>query len=63
MPIPKNDRQEEYTRYAEHYLAMAKIAPGRQSRVIQREMAAGWLTLAEAAPSQDKGFRPPQLAA
>jgi hypothetical protein len=53
MPTPKNDKQEEYTRYTEHCLSMARIVPDRQSRVIQREMAAGWLTLAEAAPSQD----------
>ena len=42
--IPKH---EEYVRYAEHCLEMAKIAPDQKARTIQREMAAEWLKLAE----------------
>ncbi|HVS47404.1 MAG TPA: hypothetical protein VHJ99_00700 [Candidatus Dormibacteraeota bacterium] len=45
MEIEKVDKREEYVRYAEHCLAMAKIAPDQQSRIIQREMAAEWLKL------------------
>jgi len=44
---PKTDKHEEYVRYAEHCLAMAKLAPDQVSRSIQREMAAEWLRLAD----------------
>ena len=47
MKKPKTDKHEEYVRYAEHCLAMAKLAPDQVSRTIQREMAAEWLRLAE----------------
>ena len=50
MAIGKNDKHDEYTRYAEHCLAMAKIAPEHESRVVLREMAAEWLRLADAQP-------------
>jgi hypothetical protein len=46
MTNRNSDKHEEYTRYAEHCLAMARIAPSQESRVIQREMAAEWLRLA-----------------
>jgi len=46
MANRKSEKLEEYQRYAEHCLAMAKIAPDQQSRIIQREMAAEWLRLA-----------------
>ena len=50
----KNDKhkEEEYTLYAEHCLAMAKIATDQKSRIMQREMAAEWLKLADAVPLQ-----------
>ena len=48
----KSDKYEEYTLYAEHCLAMARIAPDQQSRVVQREMAAEWLRLAGTAESE-----------
>ena len=38
---------KEYVLYAEHCLMMAKVAPDQQSRIIQREMAAEWLRLAD----------------
>jgi hypothetical protein len=50
MAIRKNNKQEEYVRYAEHCLEMAKIAPDQESRVVLREMAAEWLKLADAIP-------------
>jgi hypothetical protein len=53
MANQKSDRHEEYTRYAEHCLAMARIARDQQSRVVQREMAAEWLRLAGTVESDD----------
>jgi hypothetical protein len=47
MTVRKASKREEYVRYAEHCLAMAKIAPDQPSRIVQREMAAEWLKLAE----------------
>jgi hypothetical protein len=52
MTIPKNDKHKEYALYAEHCLAMADIATDQESRVIQQEMAAEWLVLADAVPLQ-----------
>lgn len=52
MTIPEADRHKEYVCYAEHCLQMAKIATEQGSRVIQREMAAEWLKLADAVPLQ-----------
>ena len=47
MPASLTDIQrEEYMRYAEHCLRMAKVATSREDRIIQREMAAEWLRLA-----------------
>jgi hypothetical protein len=48
----KSDKHEEYTRYAEHCLAMARIVRDQQSRIVQREMAAEWLRLAKTAESE-----------
>jgi hypothetical protein len=47
MTNQKSDKHKEYTHYAEHCLAMAKLAPDQPSRIIQREMAAELLRLAE----------------
>ena len=47
MTIPKNGKHKEYALYAEHCLAMAEIATDQKSRIIQREMAAEWLILAD----------------
>jgi hypothetical protein len=46
MP-PKPDKHKDYARYAEHCLAMAKIASDQSSRILLREMAAEWLRLAD----------------
>jgi hypothetical protein len=51
-PVMASEKYEEYTRYAEHCLAMARIARDQQSRVVQREMAAEWLRLAAMAESE-----------
>jgi hypothetical protein len=48
MAILKNNKHKEYTRFAAHCLEMVTIARGRESRSIQREMAAEWLRLADA---------------
>jgi hypothetical protein len=47
MAIPKLDNRKDYPFYAEHCLALARIAPDQQDRIIQREMAAEWLKLAD----------------
>jgi hypothetical protein len=54
MAIPNSDKHQEYALYAEHCLKMARIAPDQKSRIIQREMAAEWLNLADAIPLQPK---------
>jgi hypothetical protein len=46
MAIRKPGRYEEYRLYAEHCLELVRIATSRESRVIQREMAAEWFNLA-----------------
>jgi hypothetical protein len=38
---------QEYLRYAMHCLKVVRIAADRKTRVIQREMAAEWLKLAD----------------
>ena len=47
MAIRKVGKREEYARYAEHCLAMAKVASDQPSRIFLREMAAEWLRLAD----------------
>jgi hypothetical protein len=42
-----NERKRlDYDRYAEACLEIARLAPTRKARTIQREMAAEWLRLA-----------------
>jgi hypothetical protein len=48
MAITRNDKHKEYARYAAHCLDMVTVARDQDSRAIQREMAAEWLTLADA---------------
>jgi hypothetical protein len=47
VAIPENDKRKEYARYARYCLNMGAAATDQESRVIQREMAAEWLKLAE----------------
>jgi hypothetical protein len=49
MAIPKNEEQKRYALYAAHCLNLATIAKDQDTRAIQREMAAAWLKLADAA--------------
>jgi hypothetical protein len=42
-------KRKEYARYAAHCLQMVAVAKEQESRCIQREMAAEWLKLANAA--------------
>jgi hypothetical protein len=47
VAVQTPNKFKEYMLYAEHCLMMAKAAPDQQSRMIQREMAAEWLKLAD----------------
>jgi hypothetical protein len=52
MTIPKNGKHRKYALYAAHCLALSEITTDQESRVIQQEMAAEWLVLADAVPLQ-----------
>jgi hypothetical protein len=47
VTAPKNDKFKDYARYAEHCLNIVATTTDRESRSIQREMAAEWLRLAD----------------
>jgi hypothetical protein len=47
MTIRETSKYEEYRHYAEHCLQLVRIATDRECRVIQREMAAEWIKLAD----------------
>jgi hypothetical protein len=47
MAVRKSSKYEEYRLYAEYCLELVRIAANRESRVIQREMAAEWFKLAD----------------
>jgi hypothetical protein len=47
MAVRKTSKYDEYRLYAEHCLKLVRIATSRESRVIQREMAAEWFKLAD----------------
>jgi hypothetical protein len=46
--VPKEDKFNDYTRYAELCLNMVAGTTDQELRRIQREMAAEWLRLADA---------------
>jgi hypothetical protein len=54
MSIPKNGKHAEYVRYAAHCLNMVTLAKDLADSIIQREMAAEWLKLADAILRQSK---------
>ena len=54
MAIPKGEKHKEYARYAAHCLDMLPIAKDRESRTIQRKMAAEWIRLADVARRASK---------
>ncbi len=47
MAVRKPGKYEEYMQYAEHCLKLVRIATTRETRTIQREMAAEWFKLAD----------------
>jgi hypothetical protein len=47
--IPTSYKYKEYARYAAHCLNMVAATKDQESRAINREMAAEWLKLADAA--------------
>ena len=49
MAAPKNDKYKDYARYAAHCLDVVPVTGDQDTRAINREMAAEWLRLAEAA--------------
>ena len=49
MAVSQADKAMEYANYARHCLEIARQIPGRESRVIHREMAAEWFKLADQA--------------
>jgi len=48
MPAPKNDKHKDYGRYAAHCLDLVISIKSQDDHVINREMAAEWLRLADA---------------
>ena len=48
MTILNKDKRKEYARFAEHCLEMVASTEDQEIRRVQREMAAEWLTLADA---------------
>jgi hypothetical protein len=49
MAVPANDKHKRYAQYGEHCLKLVPAIPDREYRAVQREMAAEWLKLADAA--------------
>jgi hypothetical protein len=47
MAVREPRKYDEYRHYAEHCLELVRIATSRESRVLQREMAAEWFKLAD----------------
>jgi hypothetical protein len=48
MTTPKNEKHKQYSRYAAYCLQRAAAAKDEQTRIVQREMTAEWLILADA---------------
>jgi hypothetical protein len=51
MAASTADKAIEYAGYARHCLTVVGAIPGREDRIIHREMAAEWLRLADQAAS------------
>jgi hypothetical protein len=47
VAVRQNDKCDEYRLYAKHCLELVRIATSRESRVIQRQIAAEWFKLAD----------------
>lgn len=48
MAVLAKDKHKEYVRYAAHCLQIVPAVSDQEFRVIQRQMAAEWLKLADA---------------
>ena len=49
MAIPKTNKHKEYAKYAAHCLDIVAATKDQEARALNREMAAEWLRLADAA--------------
>ena len=58
MAILNKDKHTEYIRFATHCLEMVARTRDQATRGVQREMAAEWLRLADAAPFKNSGLGP-----
>jgi hypothetical protein len=47
MAVPTTNKHKEYSRYAAHCLGLAPALSKHEDRIINREMAAEWLKLAD----------------
>jgi hypothetical protein len=47
MAVPTTNKHKEYSRYAAHCLGLTPAVTDQEDRVINREMAAEWLKLAD----------------
>jgi hypothetical protein len=47
MAVPPKTKYKEYARYAAHCLKIVPAITDQEYRVVQREMAAEWLKLAD----------------
>jgi hypothetical protein len=54
MAILNKDKHKEYSRFAAHCLEMVASTQDQEVRRVQREMAAEWMTLANAALCSSK---------
>jgi hypothetical protein len=51
----QGDKQFEYGEYAEHCLHTIRMMPSRETRDLQRRMAAEWLKFADALGAESTG--------
>lgn len=54
MAVPTTSKHKEYSRFAAHCLGLAPPLTKHEDRVINREMAAEWLALADAIIARSK---------
>jgi hypothetical protein len=56
-PLPTNDKFKDYARYAEHCLSLTADTTDQEARSLRRDMAAEWLTLANAIHPSHKSWK------
>jgi hypothetical protein len=59
--VPKNNKFEDYARYAEHCLNLMPATTDQELRSIEREMAVEWLRLADTIPRPRKSSKQMQM--